>query len=100
MKLSKRAIWIASIAALPFVALASWLWYVGATDRSMPDAYISGDLIYMLGYPLTKIMWQFHPNDRDMWWAIPLADALFILQWIIWGQLIAYLIRLFKPKHR
>jgi hypothetical protein len=99
MKLNKRAAWIAVVAAIPFVALASHAWIKGATDNSFPhyEAYHFGDLIYMLGFPLTQVVLGFPHyagrllQDSDNWWAIPLIDILFVLQWIIWSQLIARL---------
>ena len=64
-------------------------------------------MIYMLGSPLTLI--AVGPplfagrflQYGDNWWAIPLIDTLFLLQWVIWSQLISLIVdRLFKVKYR
>jgi hypothetical protein len=56
-------------------------------------------MVYSLGFPLTYIVLGFPSyagrllEDGDNWWAIPLVDVLFVLQWVIWSQLLARLIR-------
>ena len=96
MKLNERAAAIAYVSALPFVALASYTWIRAATDKTFPtyEAYHCGEMIYMLGSPLTQIVLGVpyyagrYLKDSDNWWAIPMTDILFILQWIIWSQFI------------
>jgi hypothetical protein len=104
MKLNKRAAWIAVIAALPLVALASYSWIKAVTDKSVPtyEVYLFGDVIYLLGSPLTLLVLglPFYAGRQlsgsDNWWAIPLVDFLFILQWVVWSQLIS---RRRRPKY-
>ena len=97
MKLNRRAALIACIAALPFIVLASYSWVMAATDKSFPayEADHFGDLIYLLGSPLTLVvlgipyctgLYLDHGFD---WLWIPLVDSLFVLQWIVWSQLIS-----------
>ena len=97
MKLNRRAALIAFIAALPFIVLASYSWVKAATDKSFPayEADHFGDLIYLLGSPLTLVvlgipyftgLYLDHGFD---WLWIPLVDSLFVLQWIVWSQLIS-----------
>jgi len=91
MNLNRRAAWIAVISAVPFVALAFYSWIKAVVDKSVPtyEVYLFGDVIYLLGSPLTLIVLGLpfyagrHLSDGDNWWAIPLVDFLFILQWII-----------------
>jgi hypothetical protein len=51
-------------------------------------------MIYLLGSPLTMIVLglPFYQGrclcNGDMWWAIPAANSLFILQWVIWSQML------------
>jgi hypothetical protein len=96
MQVNKRAAIIAVVLALPFVALASDAWIRAATDRSFPayEADHFGDMIYFLGSPLTLIVlglpyfagvYLKHAHD---WIWIPLIDLLFVLQWVIWSQLL------------
>src|SRR4030095_16488744 len=96
MKLNWRAALIASIAAGPLIALASYSWVKAATDKSFPayEADHFGDLIYTLGSPLTLLVLglpyysgTYLDHGHDWFW-IPLVDLLFVLQWIIWSQLI------------
>jgi len=88
IRFSKRAAAIAFLAALPFVLLASFCWLRGPEDS---EGYFFGDSIYLfLGAPLTLLVRTISPLEpADDWWAIPLMDFLFFLQWIIWAQLIA-----------
>ena len=87
---------MAIASALPFVVLASFAWIKAVTDNSVPtyEVYLFGDLIYLLGSPLTLIVLGLpfyagrYLSDSDNWWAIPLVDFLFVLQWVIWSQLI------------
>jgi hypothetical protein len=97
MKLNRRAALIACIAALPFIALASYSWVRAATDKSFPayEADLFGDLIYVLGSPLTLLVLGipyctglYLDHEYDWLW-IPLVDSLFVVQWIIWAQLIS-----------
>ena len=97
MKLDKQAAAIAVVSAIPFVALASYSWIRATTDQSFPayEADHFGDMIYLLGSPLTLIVLGLpyyagtFLKGSDNWWAIPLTDLLFVLQWVIWSQLIA-----------
>jgi hypothetical protein len=109
MKLNRLSAWIAVVTSLPFVSLASYAWIKAATDGSFPryEADHFGDLIYTLGSPLTLIV--LGPplfagrflRDSDNWWAIPLIDVLFVLQWVIWSQLISLVVnRISKVKYR
>ncbi len=58
-----------------------------------------GDMIFLMGAPLTQIVLKFptyagrYLQKTDDWWAIPSIILLFVLQWIIWSQAIALLIR-------
>jgi hypothetical protein len=96
MRLNKRAAIIAIVLALPFVTLASDAWIRAATDRSFPayEADHFGDMIYFLGSPLTLIVLGLpyfagvYLNHARDWLWIPLTDLLFVLQWVIWSQLL------------
>jgi hypothetical protein len=105
MKINVRAALTATACALPFVGLASHCWITAATRKHImaDDVYLFGDMIYLLGSPLTLIVMGLpfyagrYLNDSDVWWAIPFTNGLFILQWVIWSQLIA---RAPKAKYR
>lgn len=103
----KRGAVIAVGLALPFVGIATYFWLralgEGIHSARAIELFFVGDFIYALGFPLTYIM-LILPVDAgrvlspsDYWWAIPSIDALFIVQWIIWSQLIVLLIRV-SPK--
>jgi hypothetical protein len=104
MRINVRAAATACAAALPFAALASYSWIRAATDKAFPtcEAYHFGEMIYLLGAPLTLIVLGIpccagrYLDDGDNWWAIPMSDILFVLQWIIWSQTFCRA----KPKYR
>ncbi len=95
----KKETVIGILCAVPFVCLASYFWI---NARNMPGVsfewYWSGDLIYKFGFPLTAIVLYFptyagrYLTPDDHWWAIPLLNLLFIIQWVLWTHLISYLI--------
>ncbi|HEY6246303.1 MAG TPA: hypothetical protein VIX17_20290 [Pyrinomonadaceae bacterium] len=103
-RLSKKATWCAIAVALPFTLLGSAMWIM-ATFSSDPvrrvELYGCADPMYhYLGGPLTHIVYVFTPagtlETSDNWWALPLINALFVAQWIIWAQLIVLVARLLK----
>jgi|SRR5882724_5799307 len=104
MSVHKRGALIAVGLALPFVSIATYLWLralgEGIHSARAIEIFFVGDFIYSFGFPLTYIVLILPANagkvldPSDYWWAIPSIDALFILQWIIWSQLIVLLIRL------
>jgi hypothetical protein len=103
MSQNKRINCIAALGALPFVALATlaWIGGVSSSGANSVEAYFLGDVIYLVGSPLTLVVLRFHNltghvlTAGDDIWAIPLIDVLFIVQWIFWGQLILRIVRLF-----
>jgi hypothetical protein len=59
----------------------------------MAGEYAIGDFVYWLGAPLTCLLFLYvklvGPLTRENhWWAIPVMSGLFLLQWVIWAQLI------------
>jgi hypothetical protein len=101
MYIDKKAAWIAIGSAAPLVLLASFAWIKAGTDTTFPayEADHFGDFLYMLGSPLTWIVLGLpyysgkYLKYSDNWWAIPLIDSLFFLQWIIWSQLVSRMLR-------
>jgi hypothetical protein len=101
------AILIAASVALPFVLLADYAWMTAESSPAQhpADNYVVGDQIFNLGWPLTRVILgpalhghYLTPNDH--WWAIPSLDLLFLLQWIVWGQLVVWIIFLLKSRSR
>ena len=101
MNLHWRALLLAILIALPFIGCASASWIVArGAGSGYQDMYQPGDIIYILGAPLTFIVLHY-PCCRatvlqasDDSWALSLLNVLFIVQWVIWGQLLALGIRL------
>jgi hypothetical protein len=95
----RRLAVIPIVFALPFV-------FCGASAWSLCDyqGYELGDLVYNLGVPLTLIVLKIKVfigrslTCSDHQWAIPLISSLFIIQWVIWGQLLALLIRMIRAR--
>jgi uncharacterized membrane protein len=96
MKLPLRwkATLVAIVLALPFILMAWSMWSAGAKAQEPGYySYFLGGLIYLLGSPLTLLIFLFirfvRPlADADNQWAIPVMSGLFLLQWVIWAQLI------------
>jgi hypothetical protein len=38
-------------------------------------------------------------TTKDDLWAIPLVSLLFVVQWVIWGQLLVLIIRGLRARH-
>lgn len=99
---SKRAALIAIVAAIPFVAVATYYLVQADLETRWPvDAIVYrtiGTAIFLLGSPLTLIYMVSMPYiGRFLMWSIgsyleflvvPVYVLLFISQWIIWSQLI------------
>ncbi len=111
--ISKRAAKIAVISALPFMALASYFWiqiYLSVRTTDQIIFYSISQTIFLLGSPLTliyilslkildRILTEFLGNNLAFL-VLPILNLLFLLQWIIWSQLIVYVNRkFFKSKN-
>jgi hypothetical protein len=98
---------IATSAALPLILLADFAWMTAETSPAPHpiDNYVVGDQIFSLGWPLTQIILRpalsgHYLTTSDHWWAIPSLDLLFLLQWIIWGQVVVWIISFAKSIFR
>ena len=100
--LRKLLVVLAVVLALPFISCGSLFWMNAPSmeeDRLYLQAEGWGGLAYGLGMPLTLIVLIPMENAErglttgNCWWVIPLIDLLFVLQWVIWGQLLALGIR-------
>lgn len=98
MKFQRKAASISIILALPFMFAASWFWFGGQKPSVYSDAlYSMGDAIFQLGFPLTTTLYYFllkllggtFTKESELW-ALPLINFAFLVQWIIWSQLIAW----------
>ena len=107
--ISKRAAKIAVISALPFMALASYFWIqiyfsVRTTDQIVFSSI--SQIIFLLGSPLTLIyIMSLKMLDRNLTelfgsnfssLVLPTLNLLFLIQWIIWSQLIAIIYQKFS----
>jgi biotin transporter BioY len=104
MRTRLKAALVAFVFSLPFVIAAGSFAQKAATSTT-PGYYYSflSALIYLLGSPLTLLIFGFikyvRPLDyADNWWAIPAMSGLFILQWIIWAQLLVSVARRFSRR--
>ncbi len=106
MKLNRQAIRFGLVASTPFIVLASLLEILGTFSHDAmikDDAYSYGDAIYLyLGYPLPRIILMLVAphglRDIDNWWAVPLLDVLFVVQWIIWAYVIVIITTLVQNR--
>ena len=104
MKFHKRAAPTSIFCALPFVFTASWLWISAQKLSFYSDtAYNLGDAIFHLGFPLTTGFFNLLLNQlggkftqESEFWALPLMNISFLIQWILWSQLIVLIYRQFK----
>jgi hypothetical protein len=107
MRARLLAILIAASVALPFVLLADLAWMTAETSPAPHsiDNYVVGDQIFSLGWPLTQVILRpaitgHHLTASDHWWAIPSLNLLFLLQWIVWGQIVLWIISFVKSRFR
>ena len=98
MRFYKKTAFTAFISALPFVFLASWLWIDARTPSVFSDVpYLLGDIIFQLGFPLTTTIFVVHLglfgkfSKENELWLIPIISLVFIIQWIIWSQVIMFI---------
>ena len=99
------ALLISVLLSLPVICCASSLWILGGAAGNDQVLYSMGDSLYKLGYPLTMIVTKFpdyagrYLTTKDDLWAIPLVSLLFVVQLVIWGQLIVTGIRGLRAWH-
>jgi hypothetical protein len=93
------------VLALLLLAFADYCWITAESSPSAAESYFLGDAIFKLGWPLTQVIFTF-PDwagrdliPADHVWAVPLVDILFITQWLVWAQLIIWLIHRWKRVH-
>lgn len=104
LPLRLKATLVAIVLALPFILMAGSMWSAGAKAQEPSYySYFLGGLIYLLGSPLTLLIFLFirfvRPlADADNQWAIPVMSALFLLQWVIWTQLIVTVMNVRRRK--
>ena len=90
---------IAILLALPVILTAGHMWSIAEGPTSyMGFEYAIGDFLYWLGAPLTALRVVYTsfcgPIQRqDIPQAILIMDALFLVQWLIWSQMIVGLYR-------
>ena len=105
MKVRIVASLFAILLALPIVLTAGHMWRIAEGPASyMGFEYAIGDFLYWLGAPLTalRVVYTsfYGPIQREnIPQAILVLDALFILQWLIWTQMIISLYRR-RVRHR
>ena len=111
--ISKRAAWIAGLAALPFISIGDYFFYCAFTSRWPLDWYVYGPyghITFLLGSPLTLIYRLIMPFlGKVLVWAIgtelgvlvpAVYSILFVIQWILWSQLIVLIYRKFRKTLR
>ena len=104
MSFHKKAALILIICAVPFMFLASWFWVGGQKPSVYSDTlYNMGDAIFQLGFPLTTVFYSFLLNlfggkfgKENDFWVLPLINFVFVIQWIIWSQLVVLIYKKFK----
>jgi hypothetical protein len=104
LALNKWATRFAVLLSLPIVLFGFFISLAATLTNNQVakiEGYEIGDGLYLvLGYPLTGIIHIFAGpgglRDADSWWALPLLTILFLFQWVIWGQLIVLIGRMFR----
>lgn len=106
--IDKKAAIISSVLAFPFMALASYFWiqiYFSLRTTDQIAFYSISEIIFLLGSPLTlvyilslelldKILTKLLGNNLAFL-VLPVLNLLFLIQWIIWSQLIVWILRKF-----
>lgn len=97
---SKKAAIISLILALPLTTFATYLWIEGVKGGIYSEAAeeMGMFVFYVLGFPLGTFVFKiflsiggekFHETTEI--WAIPFLNIAFLLQWLIWFQVFAFL---------
>jgi len=108
--ISKKAAVVATVAALPFVGTGFYFFIRAFTETRWPEDAIFygiyGTLVFMLGSPLTLLYVLAMPYigrlliwsiGNDLAFLVPVVyTLLFVTQWIMWSQLIAWAHRKFR----
>jgi hypothetical protein len=102
MKAATRVRIAIMLLAFLLIAFADYCWIAAGSSGGAAEYYFLGDAIFKLGWPLTQVIFTFPEWAgrqlvvADHFWAIPLADILFIVQWLVGRELIIWFIRLWK----
>lgn len=87
---------MAIVCALPIMFIATWFWINAQHPSVYSDSlYNIGDIIFQLGFPLTTLFYVLffcffgHFTKESEFWSLPVINILFLIQWIIWMQLIS-----------
>ena len=80
---------------MPFMFMASWFWISAQKPSVYSDVlYNMGDVIFQLGFPLTTLFYVLflgfigNFTKKSEFWSLPIINILFLIQWIIWSQLV------------
>ena len=95
---------VAIVIAVPIAGFGAYLWLVARAHDYKgvfgAEASEMGDLVFCLGSPLTQIVLKFpsyagrYLEKGDDWWALPSIVFLFVLQWVLWSQLLVFALKL------
>jgi len=109
MRFHKKAALVSIVCAMPFMFLATWFWINAQKPSVFSDAlYNMGDALFQLGFPLTTLFYLLllsflggkFTKESEVW-ALPFINILFLIQWIIWSQIIVWIYRKFyKPRKK
>jgi hypothetical protein len=106
MRFHIKAAIIAMLAALPIMTLATFFWIRARVPSVYSDTiYSFGDTLFQLGFPLTTVLFTTlldilggkFTRESELW-ALPLMNIAFLLQWMIWSQLIVWIRDKFQSK--
>lgn len=95
MSKNLKAAIIAILSAIPFILVASIFWIAQESVTEEGMLVLMGFIILLFGMPLTLLP-SFIDFQLSYRLTLFLLDFLFIIQWIIWSQLIVYIRRKFS----
>jgi len=95
MNKNLKAAIIAFLSAIPFILVASFFWIAQESVTEEGMMVLMGFGILLLGVPLTLLpsFIDFQLSYRS---TLFLLDFLFVIQWIIWSQIIVLIQQKFK----
>lgn len=90
LQISRKSLVLSIALALPIIYLGSCTWNEANANPAMQDTlWLTGRDFFLMGIPMTLLVLDFSWSNWDEWWAVALMAGALMLQWILWGQLLA-----------
>jgi hypothetical protein len=108
IRLHTKVTLIVALASLPFAFSGGFVWRDGVAigqsrEPSFYYADVMGTALYaFIGFPFRGILMKILSPLRfeDHIWAIPLLSITVVVQWVLWANLVVWVVRCFKNRKK